>query len=164
MPKYLQFPNPVNETSARVVASGAVLMGVAYIVTGNSLVLAALTYGFVARVLAGPTFSPLGRLAVQVITPRIRAEHRFVPGPPKRFAQGMGAAFTVTASVFALLGFGTASQVAVAMLVFAATLEAAFGYCLGCVIFAQLMRLNLVPESVCVECADITKRVQTAAR
>ena len=71
MAKIFSFPNPVNETSARIVAGGAVLMGIAFAVTGNGWILVALTYGFVARVLAGPTFSPLGRLATQVITPKL---------------------------------------------------------------------------------------------
>jgi hypothetical protein len=86
MAKIFSFPNPVNETSARIVAGGAVLMGIAFAVTGNGWILVPLTYGFVARVLAGPTFSPLGRLATQVITPKLSFEHRLVPGPPKRFA------------------------------------------------------------------------------
>ena len=98
MARILGFPNPVNETSARIVATGAVLMSLLFLVSGNGWVLLPLTYGFVARVLTGPTLSPLGRLATQVITPRINREHMFVAGPPKRFAQGIGATFTVTAS------------------------------------------------------------------
>lgn len=139
-------------------------MSVAFLVTGWAWLLVPLTYGFLARVLAGPRFSPLGRLAVDVITPRVRIEHRFVAGPPKRFAQSMGLAFTATASVLSLLGLEGASQVTIAMLVVAASLEAALGFCLGCAIFAQLMKVGLVPESVCLDCADITRRVQTASR
>lgn len=164
MAKIFSFPNPVNDTSARIVAGGVVAMSVAFLVTGWAWLLVPLTYGFLARVLAGPRFSPLGRLAVDVITPRIRIEHRFVAGPPKRFAQSMGLAFTATASVLWLLGLEGASQVTIAMLVFAASLEAALGFCLGCAIFAQLMKVGLVPESVCLDCADITRRVQTASR
>ena len=130
-----------------------------FLVSGNGWVLLPLTYGFVARVLTGPTLSPLGRLATQVITPRINREHTFVAGPPKRFAQGIGATFTVTASVLWLLGLHGASFVVIAMLTVAASLEAFAGFCLGCVIFGQLMRWNLVPESVCLECSDITRRV-----
>ena len=159
MARILGFPNPVNETSARIVATGAVLMSVLFLVSGNGWVLLPLTYGFVARVLTGPTLSPLGRLATQVITPRINREHMFVAGPPKRFAQGIGATFTVTASVLWLLGLHGASFVVIAMLAVAASLEAFAGFCLGCVIFGQLMRWNLVPESVCLECSDITRRV-----
>jgi hypothetical protein len=159
MARILGFPNPVNETSARIVATGAVLMSLLFLVSGNGWVLLPLTYGFVARVLTGPTLSPLGRLATQVITPRINREHTFVAGPPKRFAQGIGATFTVTASVLWLLGLHGASFVVIAMLTVAASLEAFAGFCLGCVIFGQLMRWNLVPESVCLECSDITRRV-----
>lgn len=159
MAKILGFPNPVNETSARIVATGAVAMSVLFLVSGSGWALVPLTYGFVARVLTGPTLSPLGRLATQVITPRVRRDHTFVAGPPKRFAQGIGAAFTVTASVLWLLGLHTASFVAIAMLTVAASLEAFAGFCLGCVMFAQLMRWNLVPESVCLDCADISRRV-----
>lgn len=159
MAKILGFPNPVNETSARIVATGAVAMSVLFLVSGSGWALVPLTYGFVARVLTGPTLSPLGRLATQVITPRVRRDHTFVAGPPKRFAQGIGAAFTVTASVLWLLGLHTASFVAIAMLTVAASLEAFAGFCLGCVMFAQLMRWKLVPESVCLDCADISRRV-----
>jgi hypothetical protein len=48
MAKIFSFPNPVNETSARIVAGGAVLMGIAFAVSGNGWILVPLTYGFVA--------------------------------------------------------------------------------------------------------------------
>ena len=164
MAKIFGFPNPVNETSARIVAAGAVTMSIIFMVTQSGWVLAPLTYGFIARVLTGPKLSPLGRLSTQVITPRLPFDHKFTAGAPKRFAQGMGAAFTVTASVLWLSGHHTAATVTIAMLTGAATLEAALGFCCGCAIFGQLMRWNLVPESVCLDCADITRRVQAAAR
>ena len=150
------FPNPVNETSARVVASGVVLMAVLFLATGWSWVLAIMTYGFLARVLTGPTLSPLGRLATQVITPRIDVEHTFCAGPPKRFAQGIGATFTVTASVL-WFGFGLegAAQVVIAMLLVAASLEAFLGFCLGCTIFSFGMKVGIVPEEVCERCNNI---------
>ena len=34
-----------------------------------------------------------------------------------------------------------------------ATLESVFGFCAGCAAFAGLMRLGVVPQRVCVECA-----------
>ena len=61
-----------------------------------------LAYGFLARVLTGPTLSPLGQLVTRVGTPRLGLEPRPVPGPPKRFAQGIGATLSVTAAVLAL--------------------------------------------------------------
>jgi hypothetical protein len=154
------FPNPVDETSARLVAGGVVLQALLFLATRSPWVLVPLTYGFLARVLTGPTLSPLGQLVTRFVSPRVGGEHRKVAGPPKRFAQGVGATFTVGASIAWLLGAPTVSLVLVAGLTFAAFLEAAFAVCLGCVAFGQLMRWGLVPESVCEDCNDISRRLQ----
>jgi hypothetical protein len=157
------FPNPVNETSARLVAGGVVLQGVAYLAFRQWWQLIPLAYGFLARVLSGPRFSPLGQLVTRVITPRIDAQHRFVAGPPKRFAQGVGLAFSGGALVAVAAGATTAALVLMAGLVFAATLESVFGFCLGCVVFARLMRWGIIPADVCEECNDISRRLAVAA-
>ena len=39
-----------------------------------------------------------------------------------------------------------------------ATLESVFGICVGCKAFAVLMRLGVIPESVCEECSDLSLR------
>ena len=52
--------------------------------------------------LTGPTLSPLGWLAQNVVAPRL-GEKRPVPGPPKRFAQGMGALMSTAALILALV-------------------------------------------------------------
>jgi hypothetical protein len=162
--RLLTFPNPVNEVSARLVAGGVVLMCLATIVLDQPWMTAVIAYGFVARVLAGPTLSPLGQLVTRVITPRLSMPPKLVPGPPKRFAQGMGAVMSIAACVLAL-GFGLrgAGYIILGMLVLAATLESVFAVCLGCRIFSFLMRVGLVPASVCEECADISRRVARAA-
>jgi len=159
----LSFPDPVNEVSARLVASGVVVMSVVAVAFDVPWLLAVIAYGFVARVLTGPTLSPLGQLVTRVITPRLGLAERPVPGPPKRFAQGMGAVFSVTASILAL-GFGLrgAAYILMGMLVVAASLEAFAGYCLGCRVFALLMRAGIIPESVCEECADLWSRAPRA--
>ena len=53
------FPNPVDEVSARLVATGVVLQGAAFIVTRSPVLLITLAFGFAARVGFGPRFSPL---------------------------------------------------------------------------------------------------------
>lgn len=155
-PELFSFPDPVNEVSARLVAGGVVLMSLAAIASGQLWLTAVIAYGFVARVLAGPTLSPLGLLVTRVITPRLPVRPRYVPGPPKRFAQGIGAAVSVSAAVLAL-GFGLepAAYALLALLVAAATLESVFAICLGCVIFARLMRAGLIPDEICKRCADV---------
>src|SRR6187402_2682157 len=90
--------------------------------------IAVIAYGFVARVLTGPTLSPLGQLVTRVVTPRLGLEPKPVPGPPKRFAQGIGAVLSVTAAVLALV-FGqiTLAYWLLGVLIAAATLESVFG-------------------------------------
>ena len=150
------FPNPVNEVSARLVAGGVVLMCLATIVLDQPWMTAVIAYGFVARVLTGPTLSPLGQLVTRTVTPRLDVPPKLVAGPPKRFAQGIGAVLSVTAAILAL-GFGMdgAAYVLLGLVVVAATLESVFAYCLGCQIFAVLMRAGLIPEEVCERCNDI---------
>jgi hypothetical protein len=158
------FPNPVNELAARTVAAGVSVMGVAALASGQPWILVPLAYGFWARVLAGPTFSPLGQLATRVVAPRLGAP-RPVAGPPKRFAQAIGAVFSSTALVL-WYGFGwaTATWVVVGLLTTAAFLESAFGICLGCIAFGALMRAGVIPEEVCAACADLSRRHPTLSR
>jgi hypothetical protein len=153
------FPNPVNEISARLVAGGVVALAIAILASREPWLIVALAYGFVARVATGPTLSPLGFLATRALTPALGREPRYVPGPPKRFAQGIGAVFSVTAAVLAL-GFDldVAAYALVVVLAVFALLEASVGFCLGCRVFRILMRSGLVPESVCRECADLWTR------
>jgi Domain of unknown function (DUF4395) len=147
------FPDPVNEVSARLVAAGVVLIALATITFDLPWLTLVLVYGFLARVLTGPTLSPLGQFVTRVVTPRLGLPPRPVPGPPKRFAQGIGLAFTTTAALLALpLDQKGAAYVVLAMLIGAATLESVFGLCLGCKLFALLMRAGVVPSSVCQRC------------
>jgi len=164
MPRLRQvfsFPNPVNEKAARVVAGGVVLLSLGSIVLAafdQGWLLVVIALGFWARVLTGPSLSPLGQLATRVVAPRLGAPKE-VPGPPKRFAQGMGVAFSTSAAV---LWFGAgehaAAVVVMAMLTGAAFLESVFGFCLGCKVFALLMRVWVIPAEVCEACADLTAR------
>jgi hypothetical protein len=48
------------------------------------------------------------------------------------------------------------------MVLVAATLESVFAYCLGCKIFALLMRAGVIPTDVCEECNDIWGRTAAA--
>jgi hypothetical protein len=151
------FPDPVNEISARLVAGGVVLLSLATIVFAQPWLTAVIAYGFLARVLSGPTLSPLGQLVTRAVTPRLHVAERPVPGPPKRFAQAIGAVFSVSAAVLAL-GFGLtgAAYVVLGLLIVAATLESVFGLCLGCRAFALLMRAGVIPEEVCERCNNIS--------
>jgi len=157
------FPETVNETSARLVAFGVVVQSVLFLVIREWWVLVPLAYGFLARVAAGPKFSPLGLVVTKIVTPALSrvtgAPGRIVPGPPKRFAQAIGVLFSVSALVASLAGSTTVALFVIIGLTAAASLEAFLGYCLGCAIFAQLMRFGIIPESVCEDCNDISRRL-----
>jgi hypothetical protein len=148
----------VNETSARVVAGGVVAMSVTAVAADQPWVLLPLTYGFAARALAGPRYSPLGLLATRIVTPRLKINHRYSPGPPKRLAQAIGLAISMGCSGCVLAGRRRGAYRLLWLLIGAAGLEAALGVCLGCKLFGLAMRIGLVPQSTCRACEDIWSR------
>ncbi len=156
------FPAVVNEKAARVVAAGVVVMAVAAIATGWLWLTALLALGFALRVASGPRIDPLGRFAAHVVAPRLGAP-RPVAGSPKRFAQGIGLAFSAAALLALVLGASTVAVVLLATLALFAVLEAAFGFCAGCRVYALLIRAGVVSDDSCVECADISLRARDAA-
>ena len=95
------------------------------------------------------------------------------PNPVNEIAARVVAAGVLVISLAALLfqeqwllpvlAFGfwarlAATWVVVGSLAAAASLESLAGYCLGCRIFAVLMRVRWVPEEVCTACSDILER------
>ncbi len=159
----LSFPNPVNETSARLVAAGVVAQAVVFLVLREWWVLVPLTYGFLARVATGPSLSPLGQFVTRVATPAVEGRlhgrnpgfrSRHVPGPPKRFAQAIGLGFTAAASTAWALGAPGVAVALIALLAVAATLEAAFAICLGCIAYSAIWG--------CADCDDISDRLRQA--
>lgn len=152
------FPNPVNEVAARLVAGMVVAMSLAFIVTGQPWLMFLLGYGFLAHVAAGPRFSPIGRLATQVLVPLLGNRRKPVPGPPKRFAQSVGLVFSTAALVlYFAVGSTVAAMSVLGVLAAFAALEAGLGFCAGCFAFNYLMRWGLIPESVCRECLAVQK-------
>lgn len=158
MKEFFSFPNPVNDASARTVALGVVALSTLTFVTGWAWLLIPLTYGFLARVATGPTMSPLGQFAVRVAGPRLVSWQKFVPGPPKRFAQAVGLTFAGSALVTWLTAGWPIARWILLPLIAAASLEGFIGFCLGCTIFGFLIRLGVIPESVCADCGDLAAR------
>jgi hypothetical protein len=156
--RLFEFPDPVNETSARVVAAGVVLQAVLFLMFREGWLLVPLVYGFAARVATGPTASPLGQLSVRVVTPvierRFGIDSRRVPGPPKRFAQSIGLLFTAGAASAWVVGIAPVAVALVGALVVAASLEAAAAICLGCIAYSAIWG--------CADCADISDRLRQA--
>jgi hypothetical protein len=165
MSAIIGFPNPVNEKAARTVAAGVLLISTAALILSVTAgivwlwLVTLLAAGFLARALTGPMLSPLGQLATRVIAPRL-GPAKLVPGPPKRFAQGIGFVVTGTATALLAVGHPLGTQLLLGAMIVAAGLESVFAYCIGCRLFAGLMRLGVVPDSTCVACANVALRAR----
>lgn len=151
------FPAVVNEKAARSVAAGVVLLTAFTLASGWLWLSVLLAVGFALRVAAGPRWSPLGRFAAGVVAPRL-GEPRMVSGAPKRFAQSIGLAVTLGASLALALGAPVVTVVLLSVLLVFATLESVLGFCAGCWMFGQLIRLGVLSDDTCVECADLGSR------
>jgi hypothetical protein len=153
-----RFPNIVDDVSVRLIAAVILVLAVVALAAHQWWLYAVLAADFVLRAGWGPSASPVAILVKRWIRPRVAAKPRYTAGPPKRFAAAVGAVFTVAATALWLAGASAPVVViGVVMVVFPA-LESIAGICVGCIVFGWLMRLGLIPESVCLECADITRR------
>jgi hypothetical protein len=152
-----RYPSTINENAARLIAGAVVLLALTYLASASGVVLAFLAYGFAARVIGGSAYSPLALFVNRVLVPWWSIPSKPVPSPPKRFAQGIGAVLSVGALFAHFGGLAILSAGLVGAIAVAATLESVFAYCIGCRIFAVLMNLGVVPDSVCEACRDLSK-------
>jgi len=146
------FPDPVNDYAARFVAAMVVILTISFLTTANIWVLIFILYGFLARVLTGPTLSPIGLIATKILVPLFGNPEKLVPGPPKRFAQAIGLVFSAAALIALLFSEISVTRYLIGILGFFASLEAFIGFCTGCYVFGWLIRFRLIPESVCESC------------
>ena len=153
-----RFPNIVDDVSVRLIAAVILVLAVVALAAHQWWLYAALAADFVLRAGWGPSASPVAILVNRWIRPRVAAKPRYTAGPPKRFAAAVGAVFIVSATVLWLAGTSVPVILIGAIMVVFPALESIAGICVGCIVFGWLMRLGVIPESVCLECADITRR------
>ena len=154
-----RFPNIVDDVTVRLIAGVVLVLAVGALAFHQWWLYAVLAVDFVLRSGWGPSTSPVARFVQRFVRPRVTQQPRYTAGPPKRFAAAIGAVLTVAATVLWLAGTTLpVVLIGIVMVVFPA-LESIGGICVGCVVFGWLMRLGVIPESVCVECANITRRV-----
>ncbi|EWT03249.1 hypothetical protein N865_18645 [Intrasporangium oryzae NRRL B-24470] len=167
-----RFPATVDDVNARLIAAVVLVVGVIALATQQWWLYAVLAVDFTLRASVGPKASPIARLVQRWIRPAVATAPRPTAGAPKRFAAAIGAVMTSAATILWVVSLVTGGSAALAAVVVIAAimvlfpaLESILGLCVGCKLFAVLMRLGVVPEEVCLDCADITRRarVQTAA-
>ena len=153
-----RFPTIVDDVTVRLIAAVFLAVGVVALATHQWWLYAVLAADFVLRAGWGPSTSPVAILVSRWVRPRVSAAPRYTAGPPKRFAAAIGAVLALGATTLWLTGASLpVVLIGVVMVVFPA-LEALAGVCVGCIVFGWLMRLGVIPESVCVECADLGRR------
>jgi hypothetical protein len=159
------FPRTVDDVTVRVVAAEVLVVTVVAAATASPWLYGVLAVDFLLRVAYGPRFSPFARLAVHAIRPLLSTPPRPTPGPPKRFAMAIGAVFTLAATLaYYVAGWTTLTWLIGAVMILFPLLEAGFGICAGCIAFSALMRVGVIPRSVCEECADIRLRLTAGQR
>ncbi|PJZ68312.1 hypothetical protein CH373_04730 [Leptospira perolatii] len=151
-----KYPDAVNEYGARIVAGLVAVLTLLTLWTESVWLSGGLAYGFLARVLYGPKFSPFGLFASHVIIPFIGVKSRTVAGPPKRFAQFVGLIFSLAGFIFLFLGQILPFQILLSVLLLFSVLESTIGFCAGCYVFALLMGWGLVPQEVCDRCHKLS--------
>lgn len=146
------FPETVNEYAARCLALEVALLALAGFLFSWPWMAPLLALGFFLRVWAGPRFDPMAQAAVGMAKGIVGRKE--VPGPPKRFAQLMGFILMTLGSLALLFNLDSITLGALLVLFLLASLESLAGVCMGCKIFAGMMRLGWIPESICRRCGD----------
>ena len=157
---FLSFTELINEVAARLVAIGVLVLSsvvLFLLIDKNNYVLiflSILIYGFLARVSSGPKISPLALFVTKLIVPRLNFKEKLVPGPPKRFAQGIGLIFSLFTAITFVVNLNSISILLISILILFAALEAFIGFCAGCKVFKLLMNIGLIPNDVCEKCSN----------
>lgn len=90
----------------------------------------------------GIQYTPTAYLFKTLVRPRLAAPDHLEDAAPPRFAQAVGLVFSVVALVAFVADAVVLGQVAVGFALAAATLNAVFGYCLGCEMYLFGRRLT----------------------
>ena len=157
---FFSFPELINEVAARLVAIGVLVLSsvvLFLLIDKNNYVLiflSILIYGFLARVSSGPKISPLALFVTKLLVPRLNFKEKLVPGPPKRFAQGIGLIFSLFTAITFVVNLNSISIILISILILFAALEAFIGFCAGCKVFKLLMNIGLIPNDVCEKCSN----------
>ncbi|MFZ2173434.1 MAG: DUF4395 domain-containing protein [Rhodococcus sp. (in: high G+C Gram-positive bacteria)] len=120
----------------------AVLVVSTFSLVAAGILLALQAVVFAVGAANGPRRSPYGQIFGTLVAPRLSPVTEREPVAPLRFAQLVGFVFAALGTVGFVSGLGTVGAVATGFALFAAFLNAAFGFCLGCQIYPLVARLR----------------------
>ena len=108
--------------------------------------LAIQTVVFAIGAFAGLKPSPYGLLYRYLVAPRLGPTTEREAAAPLRFAQAVGFVFALVGTVGFVTGVDALGVVATAFALFAAFLNAAFSFCLGCEMYLLIKRFTPSPS------------------
>jgi Domain of unknown function (DUF4395) len=133
---------PVDPRGVRFSAAVTTVVLALVLVSGSGWLLAAQAVVFALGAFAGLRFSPYSVLFRALLAPRLGAPSEREEAAPVRFSQTVGLVFAVVGVVGYATGLTVLGVVATAFALAAAFLNAAFGYCLGCEMYAVIARIR----------------------
>jgi hypothetical protein len=110
------------------------------LVTQSAVLIAIQLAVFAIGAFAGPAKTPYAFVFKKFVKPRLKGEVVTEDARPPQFAQSVGLIFAVVAFAGSLLSIPALFIVAVGFALFAAFLNAAFNFCLGCEIYLLALR------------------------
>jgi hypothetical protein len=133
---------PVDPRGVRFSAAVTTVVLALVLLSGSGWLLAAQAVVFALGAFVGLRFSPYSVLFRVLLAPRLAPPSEKEEAAPVRFSQTVGLVFSVAGVVGYLTGLTTLGVVATAFALAAAFLNAAFGFCLGCEMYALIARLK----------------------
>ncbi|MHC9294453.1 DUF4395 domain-containing protein [Mycobacterium sp. LTG2003] len=103
---------------------------------------------FAVGAIAGPRRHPYGQVFATFVAPRLGPVTDREPVAPLKFAQFVGFVFAAAGAVGFALGVTALGLVATAFALAAAFLNAAFGICLGCLLYPNVVRFRRTPSPI----------------
>ena len=119
----------------------------AFNTTAAAAILAAQAAVFAAGAIGGPRRHPYGRIFATAVAPRLGPVTEREPVAPLKFAQLVGLTFAVAGIVGFAFDVPLLGVTATAFALAAAFLNAAFGICLGCMLYPLAVRLRHTPAA-----------------
>lgn len=105
-----------------------------------AMLLAVQTLVFAMGAILGPNLQPYGWLYRTFVRPRLQPPAHMEDALPPQFAQAVGLGFALGASVSMLFAWTLGVWIFAGFALFAAALNAVFGFCLGCEIYVRIQR------------------------
>jgi len=110
------------------------------LITGSAWLLGAQLLVFAVGALFGLRYAPYGIVYRRLVRPRLGPPARTEPEAPPRFSQGVGMVFAAGGVLGYALGASAIGITCTAFALFAAFLNAAFDFCLGCQVYLFIQR------------------------